>query len=230
MVARRHFDKIRRRGLQAVLVVMLMVMPVQAQALLGIGLTAKAGSTGLGADLTVPIIPNWVNLRGGYNWMSFRPSITEGDIDYKADIELQTVPILLDIHPFHGNFRVTGGVFFNQNEMDLSSTASNVTVGGTTYAGPVSLNANVTWEDEWAPYFGIGYGNAADDNLLDLPIAVGLSLDIGVFYQGSPDVTLTESTGSVSAADLALEAQQIEDDLSDFEFYPVVTFGVHIRF
>lgn len=230
MVTRHYFENIQRRSLQAVLVVMLMVIPVQAQALLGIGLTAKAGSTGLGADLTVPIVPNWVNLRGGYNWMSFRPSLTEGDIDYKADIELQTVPILLDIHPFHGNFRITGGVYYNLSEMDFSSTASNITVGGTNYAGPVSLNANVDWEDEWAPYFGIGYGNAADDNLLDLPIAVGLSLDVGVFYQGSPDVTLTESTGTVSAADLAAEAAQIEDDLGDFEFYPVVTLGVHIRF
>jgi hypothetical protein len=55
-------------------------------------------------------------------------------------------------------------------------------------------------------------------------------LDIGAFYQGSPDVFLTESTGTVSAADLAAEAAQIEDDLSDLKFFPVVTVGIHVRF
>ena len=92
------------------------------------------------------------------------------------------------------------------------------------------MNANVSWSKDYAPYFGIGYGNAADDNLLDLPIAVGLSIDLGAFYQGSPDVILTESTGTVSAADLAIEAAQLEQDLSNLKFFPVLTIGIHIRF
>lgn len=73
-------------------------------------------------------------------------------------------------------------------------------------------------------------GNTADDNTLDLPVALGFLLDIGAFYQGSPDVVLTESTGTVSATDLAVEAAQIEDDLSGFKFIPVITVGIHIRF
>lgn len=231
MIARQVVSGVRKRVFQGMLVAMLMVFPVYVQAGVGVGVTGKVGTTGLGADLTVPLISNWVNLRAGYNWADLRPSLTQGDIKYDADVQLQSVPILLDLHPFHGNFRITGGVYYNLNEVDLSSTVSaGTTIGNTTYGSSVTLNANVDWSTEFAPYFGIGYGNAADDNLMDLPIAIGLSLDIGAFYQGSPDVVLTESSGTVSAADLAVEAAQIEDDLSDFKFYPVITLGIHIRF
>jgi hypothetical protein len=204
---------------------------MQAQAaVIGIGVTGKVGTTGLGADLTVPLISNWLNLRGGYNIGELRPSVTEAGIKYKADVNLESVPILLDLHPFHGGFRITGGVYFNKNDMDLSSFVDASEVGLGAGVGTANLNANVSWSKDFAPYLGIGWGNAADDNTLDLPIAVGFSLDIGAFYQGSPDVVLTESTGSVSAADLAIEAAQIEEDLSDFKFFPVITVGIHVRF
>jgi len=231
MAARKIIERIRKPALQLILGMMLVVLPAQAQALLGIGVTGKVGTPGLGADLTVPLITNWINLRAGYNYGELRPSLSYGGIKYKADVRLETVPLLIDIHPFHGNFRVTGGVFFNQNKMDLSSIvdANDVGLGGSGF-GTTVLNANVTWSKEYAPYFGIGYGNAADDNFLDLPIALGLSIDLGAFYQGSPDVVLTESTGTVSPFDLAVEAAQIEEDLSGFKFYPVLTIGIHIRF
>ena len=223
---------IRRRALPLVIGMMLLILPVQAQALVGIGVTGKVGTTGLGVDLTVPLIPNWINLRAGYNYGEWRPSTTQGGINYKADARLETAPLLIDIHPFHGNFRITGGVYLNKNEIDLTSIvdANNVGLGGVPPGTNVTLNADVSWSKDYAPYFGIGYGNAADANFLDLPIALGLSIDLGAFYQGSPDVILTENTGTVSPADLAIEAAQLEEDLSDFKFFPVLTIGIHIRF
>lgn len=233
MVARQTIGGIRKHGLQLAIGMMLLIIPIQAQAVVGIGVTAKGGTTGVGGDVTVPLVSNFLNLRAGYNFGELRPSTTEGDIKYKADLHFESVPILLDIHPFHGGFRITGGVFYNKNEIDLSATVGEGTdIGGVTLGAgqTASLNANVSWSKEFAPYLGIGWGNAADNNTLDLPIAVGFSLDIGAFYQDSPDVVLTESTGLVSAADLAIEQAQIEDDLSDLKIYPVITLGIHIRF
>ena len=231
MVVRQTIRKIRKLGLPLVFGALLFILPTQALAgILGVGVTAKGGTTGLGGDLTVPLVSNWLNLRGGYNIGELRPSITEAGIDYKSDIHFESIPILLDLHPFHGGFRITGGVFINKNELDLSSTVDASTVGNGGSAGTATLNANVSWSKDFAPYLGIGWGNAADDNTLDLPIAVGFSLDIGAFYQGSPDVLLTDSSGSVNAADLEAERRQLEDDLSGFKFYPVVTVGIHIRF
>lgn len=231
MVVRQTIGRARKFGLQLVIGMMLLILPIQAQAVVGIGVTAKAGTTGLGGDVTVPLISNWLNLRGGYNIGSLRPSITEAGIKYKADLSFESVPILLDLHPFHGNFRVTGGVFYNKNDMDLSAfLGAGQELGGGVSPVNTTLNANVTWSNEFAPYLGIGWGNAADDNTLDLPIAIGFSLDIGAFYQGSPDVLLTESSGLVPPAQIAAEQAQLEDDLSGFKFYPVLTLGIHIRF
>lgn len=231
MIPSKTIREIQRRGMQMVIGIVMILLPIQAQALVGIGVTGKVGTTGLGADLTVPLISNWVNLRGGYNLMELRPSLTEGDIKYKGDLHLESIPILLDLHPFHGNFRITGGAYLNKNEIDLSSIVDASTVGQSGLGvGNASLNANVSWSNDFAPYFGIGYGNAADDNTLDLPIALGLSIDVGAFYMGSPDVLLSESTGTVSAADLEAERAQLEDGLSGLKFFPVITIGIHIRF
>ncbi len=229
MMVRPTIGRIRRCALQLVIGVMLLILPLQAQAVVGV--TAKGGTTGLGGDVTIPLVPNWLNLRGGYNFGEIRPSATYSGIKYKADVDFESVPILLDLHPFHGGFRITGGVFYNKNEADLSAfLASGSEFGGGTVPADTTVNANVSWSKEFMPYLGIGWGNAADDNTLDSPIAVGFSLDIGAFYQGSPNVLLTESSGLASPADIAAEQAQLEDDLSGFKFFPVVTLGIHIRF
>jgi hypothetical protein len=232
MVARQTIGGIRGFGLQFAIVLMLLILPMQAQsAVLGVGVTGKVGTTGLGADLTVPLISNWLNLRAGYNFGELRPSITEGGISYSSDLHLESIPILLDLHPFHGSFRITGGVFYNKNDLGLSSIVNTGDIGlGLGIPGTTTLSGNVSWSEEWAPYLGIGWGNAADDNTLDLPIAIGFSLDIGAYYTGSPDVVLSESSGTVPLADLLAEQQQLEDDLSNFKFYPVITVGIHVRF
>lgn len=229
MVVRQAIGRAQRLGLQFAIGMMLLILPIQAQAdVVGVGVTGKVGTTGLGADVTVPLVSNWLNLRGGYNYGELRPSLTEGDIKYKGDIHLESVPILLDLHPFNGGFRITGGVYYNNNDIDLSSVvdASTIGLGGSGF-GTATVNANVDWSEEFAPYLGIGWGNAAD---ADSTLPIGFSLDIGAFYQGSPNVVLTESTGTVSAADLAAEAAQIEDDLNEFKFFPVITVGIHIQF
>ncbi len=206
-------------------------IPSQANALLDIGVTAKGGTTGIGGDITFPIISNLVNIRSGYNWLEFRASMKQGGIRYKGDVSLKNAPIFIDFHPFHGNFRFTGGVYYNDNSFDLSSiVGAGTVVGNTPLGGTTTLNANVDWSSDFAPYFGIGWGNAADDNTFDLPVALGFSLDIGAFYQGNPDVTVTDSAGVVLPADLNAERAQIEQDLKDFKFFPVFTLGIHLRF
>ena len=231
MVARQTIGGTRRLGLQFAIGMLLLILPMQAQAgVVGVGVTGKAGTTGLGGDLTIPIVSNFLNLRAGYNFGELRPSVTEAGIKYKGDLHFESIPILLDLHPFSGGFRITGGVFHNKNDMDLSSfLAAGSEIGGATTPVNTTLNANVSWSKEWAPYLGIGWGNAAEVDP-DSSFSVGFSLDVGAFYQGSPDVFLTESTGLVPASEIAAEQAQIEDDLSSFKFFPVLTLGIHIRF
>ncbi len=217
-----------KRGAQWCLLFFLIVVPVQAQAVMGV--TLKAGLPGVGADLTVPLIDDRLNLRAGYNWLVLKPSRTIDNINYDADIDFQSVPLLLDFHPFRGGFRITAGAFYNMNEVDLFATVpAGTVVGNTTVPATTVLQGNLEWKNDFAPYLGIGYGNAA---LADTEGSweLGFSLDLGVFYQGDPDLTLTDLTGTVSAADLAAEEAQAEDDLDITKFFPVLTLGIHIRF
>lgn len=48
----------------------------------------------------------------GTRRFELRHHIAQSGIKYKSDMHFESVPILLDLHPFHGGFRITGGVYF----------------------------------------------------------------------------------------------------------------------
>jgi hypothetical protein len=74
-----------------------------------------------------------------------------------------------------------------------------------------------------APYLGIGWGNAAVGK------RVGFLFDLGVLRQGSGDVTLFSNFVLVDPADIEQEIVELEDDIDDYELWPVISFGVAIR-
>lgn len=190
------------------------------------GIGVKAGTYGLGADIGVSVSKR-IGIRGSLTGGQPSVSFDIDDIEYEGDFSVGGVGVLADIYPFAGQFRVSGGFFANGNEMDLEATPEgDITIGGTTYpAGTVgTLSGTVEWEDT-APYVGVGWGDVArGKNRLRLMV------DLGVLFQGSPMVEdLTSSTGVVSDMDLAIEAAKIEDDISDADFWPVVSVGLGIR-
>lgn len=112
------------------------------------------------------------------------------------------------------------------NEIDLdASPTENVEIGDTTYTpaqvGTITGSAEI---DGMSPYIGIGWGNPIQSNR-----RWGFTLDLGVAFTDSPDVSLS-STGIVSLADLEQERQEIEDDLDSLKIYPVITLGLFYRF
>jgi hypothetical protein len=197
----------------------------------GIGVGAKAGTLGLGIEITKGITAA-LNGRIGFNSYTFDASGTESDIDYNSDFKLQTVAALVDWHPFHGGLRATAGVMANNNKLDMTGkTTGNVDIGGVVYtpAQVGNLNGNVSF-DNIAPYLGIGWGNAVEQGQ-----RLTFSFEVGVLMQGSPKVDLTSSGGTLSTdptfqANLATEQAQLEDDLSDYDLYPVVSLGMAYQF
>ncbi len=192
-----------------------------------VGVTIKAGTTGAGIDLTKSIFQD-VNIRVGYNRFPYSDSFTKSTIQYDGDLRLETIPVFLDWHVFSGGFRMSTGVFYNNNSWDLTSRATGtVTVGGTPIDASTlgTLNGTVEFGNMIVPYLGVGWGNAVDQDQ-----RWGVAVDVGVFYQGEPDVTLTQSGSAVSAADLAQEERNLEDEFDVFQFYPVATIGLFFRF
>ncbi len=91
-----------------------------------------------------------------------------------------------------------------------------------------TLSGDATF-DEFAPYVGIGFGNAVADD-----VDLSFSFDLGLIFQGTPDVKLrsdgTAAGNPVFVADLQDEEDDLQDDADKFKIYPVLSFGISYCF
>ena len=152
-----------------------------------------------------------------------------GGIDYDIEAQMGSIGLIADVHPLGlspigAGLVLSGGVYYNMNEFELTTGPISVNVGGTNY-GSIDLVANFSFDQTFAPYVGLGY-----DGTFQGTIPVSFFMTAGVLFQGSPTVSLKDTTGTVSNADLKSEAKQMESDASNYEYYPVVGLGVSISF
>jgi len=190
-----------------------------------IGIGVKAGTLGIGVDVTGRLT-SWLSVRGSASGFEITEDIDESDIEYEADLEVGAYGILIDLHPFKGDFRLTAGLMENKNRIDLTARATDdLEIGNTTYtpAQVGTLTGEATFEER-VSYFGIGFGNAARG-----PGRLRLVLDLGVLMQGSADVELATTSAQVSAVDFEIEESELEEDAADYEFWPVLAIGFSLR-
>ena len=192
-----------------------------------IGIGVKVGTLGVGVDLTARAT-NWLSFRGSVNAVNLSETYSETDAEYEADVELGAYGLLVDFHPFKGNFRLSAGIMGNRNQIDLlAEPTEDITIGDGTYtpAEAGTLTGEVRFK-ETVPYFGIGFGSAAKG-----PGRVKFVLDVGVLQQGSGDVELESSSSSTPglSSDLEKEEASIESDIEDYKLWPVLAFGISFR-
>jgi len=197
----------------------------------GIGVGAKVGTLGFGLEVTKGFTPT-INGRIGFNTFSFDASGTESDVDYDADLNMESVAALVDWHPFSGGFRATAGLMVNNNELEMTAkSAVSYDVGGTTYTpAEIGTFGGVVNFNDIAPYAGIGWGNSVEKGQ-----HLTFAIDVGVLMQGSANVDFTASGGTLSSdptllADLATEEAQLEDSLDDYDLFPVISLGLAFQF
>ena len=84
----------------------------------------------------------------------------------------------------------------------------------------------------FAPYAGIGWDTTFgdDDNW-------GVVFDLGVVYSGSPELAISAAVNSTNQTiidqfeeDKNKEITQLQDDLNQFEFWPVLSAGIVYQF
>jgi hypothetical protein len=187
--------------------------------------TAKLGTLGLGVEGTFGLNEHF-NARLGLNKFNYDRTESLSDIEYDLDLKWQSISLLADWYPFGNPFRFTAGLMNNGNELSGSSTSSSLTIGDTDYVD-IGLDAKLDF-DATAPYLGIGWGNA-----LAADRGWGFNVDVGILFQGSGNVTLTptgDDAALVDPDDVSLEEQRFEDDIKDYKYYPVFSFGVSYRF
>ncbi len=225
-----HFNFIGKTLLAAIF-----CAPMIAQA--DIGIYAKAGTLGLGGGIGYGI-GDTVTARVGYTAFNLNRDINSSDVDYKGSFKLGGAEALLDWHPFEGTFRVTGGVIFSRNKINVDAKLNRtVTINGVDYnPGDLGdLSGDVKFKST-TPYLGIGWGNVAGKNGNFHFVA-----DIGVQYLGSPKVNLNASctaqglaTAPTECAQLDQNVQAEERDLNkevdNYKWWPVISVGLAYRF
>jgi hypothetical protein len=199
----------------------------------GLALGPKFGTTGLGLEMTFGVNP-YLNLRSGFNYGSFTWGQEFGNVDYDADLTMTSVPLLLDVHPFGGHFRLTGGLYLQPGtKADLDATPSEPTqIGSHTYNPDTigTLNGEIEVGDVLTPYVGIGFGNTVGEDQL-----LTLTLDIGVIFQ-SYDVSLDSDGAGMTAQldtfreDLKKEEGLLQKDADDWKIFPVVAISLAWHF
>lgn len=224
----------------------------QAESTLAVG--ARVGTLGIGLEGTYGI-NEVLNLRVPFNTYEYDDTSEEDGIDYEATLDLQSLGVVLDYHPFRGSFFLSGGLYSHGNELTLFATDRD---GSERFELGADGEERVYFSDpndpltldglmdlgSAAPYLGFGWGNPiqGDWNLY-------LRFEVGAFFQGQPSVALDASgsareEGSNSSfsvdgdsaeaqifrAQLDSERQNLEAELDDFEIYPVVTFAIGYRF
>ena len=188
----------------------------------------RLGTLGIGAEGVFRISDNWrMRILGHGGDINLKYALS--DIDYKTDISAATLGALVDYHIFRGSFKVTGGVFYNGNEITIKGTPTGETSIGDGMYSPEdigTINGKITFNDA-APYVGFGWGNVFQG------IALTLHFDVGVLYQGKG--TLQYSTdGLLQSAEfqeeVAREAEDIQRKIDKIQYIPVLNVGFNYSF
>ncbi|MEL7061132.1 MAG: hypothetical protein AAGN46_14015 [Acidobacteriota bacterium] len=167
--------------------------------------------------------------------------LSSDSVDYDGEAQLRHAGALLDWHPGSGGFRLSGGVFFNDTVVDATTSLEQLLeseldtdippIPGFPNLGTVSGEGE---GEEIAPYLGVGFGGGRATS------GWSFRADLGVMYFGQAEIELAVDTdlpiglvpGGPELLDELIEQEErdLEEDLEDYELYPVVALGLSYRF
>jgi len=203
------------------------------------------GTLGLGIAVATPIASDY-NFRLGFNALNYGSiSGTYGSLNYDANLNLLNISALIDAYPFGSNsvFYFTAGLIYQNNKLagtGKTTTATSFTIGDNSYSTSdvSSVNAEASFPNKIAPYFGIGVGSpvASLNNGGELNVFANL----GIMFSGQPTISITPTTSStISAAtstqlnaDVQKEVSKAQTSLSKDvpAVYPVLSIGLSYQF
>ena len=195
-------------------------------------LGVSASTLGFGAEAGYSFNDRFGVHVGGYA-LSFSHDGEEAGINYDGNLDLSNLGAYVDWYPFAGAFRVSAGWFATDNGLDADGKpgpGGTYDIGGVTFTSAEVGNLRATVDlGSSAPFLGAGWlWGRADGGLT-------WSLDLGILFQDSPDIELTSTGGTMSDQPemqlaIAQEEVELENDVDQFDLYPVATFGVSYRF
>ena len=227
----------RRRSLAAAAAFALLSAAPAAAADFAVGL--RAGTAGYGPELSVGLSRQVVTrLAGGF--LGYDTTYDETGVRYDGELELRNALLTLDWHPGGGGFRVSVGGAWNDNQLVVTAPLRELVreerpeILPLLPAGDLGRAHGTAAGDSFAPYAGLGWGTPSGDG------GWGFSFDVGAMYHGEPEVDLRADLApgltlpplGRQALDLlaAQEAAELEAELADYRYLPVLALGLTYRF
>ena len=196
----------------------------------GLGIGLRYSTLGGGVEIGKSLGKHF-GVRLGLN--SFSENATEeiDGIQYDAVLDLSSTSLMLDWYPFAGSIHFTAGYVNSDNELIGRATPTgSVDIGGEVVvpvtAGDLVLDGNIQIGS--GPFFGLGFGNVPRKGF-------GLALEAGVIQSGAPDITLAVSgdpglIAAIDQGDIDAEVAAMQDDLEEFDLFPVIALGFSYGF
>jgi hypothetical protein len=199
---------------------------ISAPVFAGVGVDVHVSTLGYGAGVAFPVTDT-VEARVGFNQYTKSINTTSSNLNYTGDLKLSSFGLLADWHLFNGVTHLTAGLMGNNNKLNLVAVAapgSSYTINGKPYnsADVGTLTTTVEF-NKTVPYLGFGWSGQAKNK------GLFFNSDFGIMFQGSPKATVT-STGSGGSAMTADAQAQLNEDLKNYKYYPVISFGIGYAF
>ncbi len=206
----------------------MLALLMSGNALADFGVGFKAGTLGLGVEGRYQPLPT-LDVRVGANVYDYDDTGSRAGVEYDSTLNLETFYATANLSFPLSPLRLTAGLFSNGNEVTMTSVDSaTFDIGGTTYtAADVGSLSSTTSFGSTSPYVGIGYD-------FELFGKVGLNFDLGLLWQGEPEVSLVAdgllASDPTFQSSLEAERLQLEDDISDYKAWPVISLAFVYNF
>jgi hypothetical protein len=208
----------------------------------------KISTLGAGAEVAVRVTRH-MNVRSGFNAISYNRDFNKDGIAYAGQLSFKTFEAHYDVFPFARSFHIGPGVLvYAGNPITASASVAgnqSFSLGGTTYysdpANPITGTGKIIF-NRAAPTVTIGSGNL-------VPRKPGkhfsVPFEVGVAFQGSPKATLALSGNACGSAgvncmnaatngeiqsNVVSEQAKINNSMSFFKAYPLISLGFGYRF
>ncbi len=203
----------------------------------GIGLGARVGTLGIGAEAAVGLSTH-LAVRGGVGVtpLTIDPSSfwSPGQqVDAELKLPKTWYNIGIDLYPTGGSFRIGAGMLFKPDDPTLTgtiATTGSIEIGGQTYTGTDVSEVMGTLESKTqAPYVLIGFGRHTKSG-------IDLFLDLGVAFLGDPSVKLEATKGNSTVINSSAFQQQLRDEETKIQndvgtylkYWPIADIGIKL--
>lgn len=187
------------------------------------------GAGTLGPGITVgKTLSSKFSLSLGCYFFSYKysdqTSIQKEQVSLSADLSSTTIPLLLAYYPFKNSIHAKVGLAFSSHNTTVNITPlENYTYGNLTFApgniGMISFDVKRT---AIQPYLGLGIGRANPKK------RVGIALDLGCFYHGTPQIKLT-ATEALGPTENENNQAVLNNAFNTFVLYPFLNISVNIK-